>query len=170
LPGSVDGVEAVVVLLLALFAGSVLGVALFVGALRRRVRLRRGPVVPLLWGVSPARPAVLHRRLRRIDQGVARLVPSSGRRFRRPARLPSELLALEVGDAARRVDTRLRAAAGLPVSVRQAELTSVEVEVRELEDAVSRLAALVVRSGPEAHAVAERVRRFDAALGHLDAR
>jgi hypothetical protein len=27
-----------------------------------------------------------------------------------------------------------------------------------------------VRSGPEAHAVAERVRRFDAALAHLDAR
>jgi hypothetical protein len=163
-------VEAVMVVLLALLAGSVLVVALVVRALRRRVRLRRGPIVPLTWAISPARPAMLHRRLRDIDQGVTRLVPPARRFPRRPARLPSEQLALEVGDAARRVDARLRAAAALPASVRKPELAAVEVEVRELEDAIARLAALVERPGPEAHVVAERVRRFDAALAHLDAR
>jgi hypothetical protein len=113
---------------------------------------------------------MLHRRLRDIDQGVARLVPPARRFPRRPARLPSELLALDVGGAARRVDARLRAAAGLPASVRKPELAAVEVEVRELEDALARLAALVERPGLEAHLVAERVRRFDAALAHLDGR
>jgi hypothetical protein len=69
--------------------------------LRKRVRLAKGPRVPLRWAVSTSQAARLHRRLRRVDGLAASLIPA--RRRRRTVLLPSQEFAGSVRHAARRL-------------------------------------------------------------------
>jgi hypothetical protein len=129
--------------------GATVGVV--VHRLRRANRVapdRRSPA-PTTWLWSFRRSALLHRRLRGVcEMAVQASVPASGPTPRRPWRRqpdvpsPLERVAADLIERAVAVDDQLVAADRLAGRWRRAALSRIESEIRELELAASRLAAL----------------------------
>ena len=136
--------------------------------LRKRVRLSKGPRVPLRWALSTSQPARLHRRLRRLDGVAASLIPQQRRR-RTVVLLPSQEYAGTVRQAARRLDAALLAASRVSPEVRRTQLPTLRSGVQELELSVVQLQSVARTPAPDWRSSADRIGLFAESFHQLGA-
>jgi hypothetical protein len=132
--------------------------------LRKRVRLAKGPRVPLRWAVSTSQAARLHRRLRRVDGLAASLIPA---RRRRTVLLPSQEFAGSVRHAARRLDAQLLVAARVSPTVRRTQLPLLQSGVQDLEFSVMQLQSVVRTPPADWQSPVERIGLFTESFHNL---
>jgi hypothetical protein len=132
--------------------------------LRKRVRLAKGPRVPLRWAVSTSQAARLHRRLRRVDGMAASLVPP---RRRRTVLLPSQEFAGSVRQAARRLDAQLLVAARVSATVRRTQLPLLQSGVHDLEISVMQLQSVARMPEADWRSPVERIGLFTESFHNL---
>ncbi len=133
--------------------------------LRKRVRLAKGPRVPLRWAVSTSQAARLHRRLRRVDGLAASLIPP--RRRRRTVLLPSQEFAGSVRHAARRLDAQLLVVARVSQTVRRTQLPVLQSGVQDLEISVMQLQSVVRTPAADWQSPVERIGLFTESFHNL---
>jgi hypothetical protein len=134
--------------------------------LRRRVRLAKGPRVPLRWAVSTSHAARLHRRLRRVDGLAASLQPQRRRR-RTVVLLPSQEYAGSVRQVARRLDAELLVASRVSPAARRTRLPVLQSGVQELEVSMLQLQSVVRTPTAEWQSPVERIGLFTESFHNL---
>ena len=172
---------AVAMAMAAAAGAAVLVILGVVEALRRRTRVsaRATNRVPVLWLLSPTRPALLHRRVRRAVLAIRDVVPQSRRRR---ATTPIQDMADNIEDLAADVSRGLVLASRASRSDRRYDLADLARQVASVESMSARLVLVAAELGDDrpdglnwvdrSAAVDLRIRAHEEALAdlaHLDA-
>ena len=122
-------------------------IALFVGRLRRRLRVvpDQSNRAPLLWLVNFTADARLHRRFRRLA-AQARAATRGGSRHRaHRGRTRSQRLAMDLQDVIVALDERLIASRDLDFDPQRAVIRELRSDAARMEDLIDRVTVLVKR-------------------------